>query len=59
MINNEQTGIYAIAAKLSEFWYFIPSAICASLFPAIINAKKTGQELYERRLKKLYGLMFW
>ncbi|MFA6463629.1 MAG: flippase [Candidatus Paceibacterota bacterium] len=59
MIGNEQTGIYAVASKLAEFWYFIPSTICASFFPALINAKKTGKELYERRLKKLYGFMFW
>lgn len=59
MIGNEQSGIYAIAAKLSEFWYFIPSVICASVFPAIINAKKTGKDLYEKRLSKLYSLMFY
>lgn len=59
MIGNEQTGIYAVASKLSEFWYFIPSAICASVFPALINAKKTSAELYKIRLKKLYSLMFW
>lgn len=59
MIGNEQNGIYAVAAKLSEFWYFIPSTIAGSVFPAIINAKKTSKELYEKRLSKLYSLMFY
>jgi len=59
MIGNEQNGIYAVAAKLSEFWYFIPSTISASVFPAIINAKKTSREIYEKRLSKLYSLMFY
>lgn len=59
MLGNESVGIYAVAAKLSEFWYFIPSIICASLFPAIMNAKKISKELFEHRLKKLYSLMFW
>ena len=59
MIGNEQTGIYAVAAKLSEFWYFIPGIICGSVFPAIVNAKKVSESLYNERLKKLYGLMFW
>jgi O-antigen/teichoic acid export membrane protein len=59
MLGNEQNGIYAVAAKLSEFWYFIPSIITASVFPAIVNARKTNKELYEKRLSKLYSLMFY
>ena len=59
MLGNESAGIYAVAVKLSEFWYFIPSLICVSVFPAIINAKKISKELYNKRLKKLYSTMFW
>ncbi len=59
MLGNEQAGVYAVAAKLSEFWYFVPSYICMSIFPAIINAKKTSIELYEKRLSKLYFFVFW
>jgi O-antigen/teichoic acid export membrane protein len=46
-------GLYAAAVKLSEIWYFIPGIICASLFPAIINAKKSNHSMYTARLKKL------
>ncbi len=59
MLGNESAGVYAVAVKLSEVWYFIPGVIAGALFPAIVNAKKVGQELYEARLKKLYFLMFW
>lgn len=59
MLGNEEAGIYAVAAKLSEFWYFIPSIICASVFPAILNAKKTAEALYRSRLANLYSLMFY
>jgi O-antigen/teichoic acid export membrane protein len=59
MIGNQNAGLYAIAVKLSEVWYFLPSIICISIFPAIVNAKKVSVELYEKRLKKLYFLMFW
>lgn len=48
------TGLYAAAVRLSEIWYFIPSIITASLFPAIVNAHKMSSELYHRRLEKLY-----
>ncbi len=33
----ELVGIYAVAAQLSEAWYFIPTAIIASFFPKLIN----------------------
>lgn len=50
-------GVYSVAVRLSEVWYFLPVVIVGSLFPAIINAKKTSKELYSRRLQQLYGLM--
>ncbi len=57
MLDAEQVGLYAAAARLSEAWYFIPVAISSSVFPAIINAKKTNEALYYQRLQKLYYLM--
>jgi len=59
MLGNEQAGIYAVAVKLSEVWYFIPGIICSSLFPSIVNAVNTSTELFENRLRKLYFSMFW
>ncbi len=57
IIDETSVGLYSVAVKLSEIWYFIPSIICASLFPAIVNAKKIGDRLYSHRLQKLYRLM--
>ena len=57
MIGNEASGLYAVAVKLSEFWYFIPTIICASLFPAIINAKNTNSDIYKKRLKNLFLML--
>jgi O-antigen/teichoic acid export membrane protein len=59
MLSTEAVGVYAVAVKLSEVWYFIPMVICNSVFPAIINSKKIGEELYYGRLQKLYNLMTW
>lgn len=58
MMSSTNVGLYAAAVKLSDIWYFIPGIICGSLFPAIINAKKSNQALYKNRLKNLYLLMF-
>jgi O-antigen/teichoic acid export membrane protein len=59
MISNESLGIYAVAVKLSEVWYFIPGVIIASVFPAIVNAKLVSEGLYTGRIMKLYSLVFW
>lgn len=50
-------GIYSAAVRLVEVWYFVPGIICSSLFPAIINAKKTSKYTYTRRLNNLYILL--
>jgi len=53
-LGDAAVGLYAAAVKLSEIWYFVPGIVCGSLFPAIINAKKSGEAIYKNRLKKLY-----
>ena len=59
MLGSGAVGQYAAAVRLSEAWYFIPTIISASLFPAIVNAKKQSEELYYARLQKLYDLVVW
>ncbi len=59
MLGEYEVGIYSAAVRLSEAFYFIPTLITASLFPAILNAKKQSEELYYARLQKLYDLMVW
>lgn len=57
MLNSRELGFYAAAVRLCEVWYFIPMVITTSLFPAILNAKKTDENLYLNRMQKLYDLM--
>lgn len=53
MMSAEFVGLYDAAVRMSEISYFIPNIIVAALFPAIINAKKTSEEIYFKRIKKL------
>lgn len=55
----EKVGIYSVAVNLVEVWYFIPMAITATVFPAIVNAKKLSDVIYYAKLEKLYLLMMW
>jgi O-antigen/teichoic acid export membrane protein len=59
ILGERQVGLYAAAVKISEIWYFIPVIICASLFPAIVNAKQHDAAQYKKRLNNLYWLMFY
>jgi len=55
----EAVGVFAAAVRLSEAWYFIPTIITTSLFPAIVNAKTRSEALYLRRMQNLYSLLIW
>jgi len=58
-VGSKAVGIYSAAANLSEAWYFIPVAIITSVFPALINARKTDHERYIKRLGNLYDLLIF
>jgi len=57
MVGDEAVGIYSAAVRISEVWYFIPTAIVASTFPSILEAKKHSERQYYQRLQQLYDLM--
>ena len=53
-----EVGIYAVASRLSEVWYFIPTALVASFFPMLLAAKKTSSVDYQAKLQKLNDGLF-
>ena len=59
MLGEREVGLYSSAVRLSEAWYFVPVIISTSLFPAIINARKVSQELYDIRMRRLYSAMIY
>ncbi|MFC3561587.1 flippase [Pedobacter jamesrossensis] len=58
-IGSKAVGIYSAAQNLSEAWYFIPIAIVTSVFPALLNARKTDLDRYQKRLGNLYDLLIY
>lgn len=57
ILNDEAVGIYSSAVRISEAWYFIPTAIASSVLPTIINAKKNSHKQYYSLLQKLIDMM--
>ncbi len=49
-----EVGIYAVAARLSEVWYFVPTAIVASIFPKLIELRESNPELFQHRLQQVF-----
>ncbi len=59
MVGDQAVGIYSVAVRISEIWYFIPMMIISSVSPAILASKKHSNEIYYQRLQRLYNLMVW
>ncbi|PHJ66988.1 flippase [Nostoc linckia z18] len=57
IIGDGAVGIYSAASRISEVWYFIPTAIVSSVSPTIFAAKQNNEEVYYQRIKQLLGLM--
>lgn len=51
-----EVGLYAAAARLSEVWYFLPTALAASVLPALLRAKAAHPREYAMRQQQYYDL---
>jgi PST family polysaccharide transporter len=49
-------GLYAAATRVSEVWYFIPTAIVSSVSPAIMKVKD-NPKVFDDRMRRLFSLM--
>ena len=58
MVNDDEVGMYSAALKISEIWYIIPTIICNSFFPSIIDGKKLSQKIYFRKFQNLFDILF-
>jgi len=60
MKGNEAVGVYSAAVRISEVWYFVPLAIVASNFPAVLDARARGDDgQYYRLIQRLYDVAVW
>lgn len=57
MKGNAEVGIYSVAVRISEVWYFIPRIINSSVLPSIVEAKAISEDVFYDRLQKLYNIM--
>lgn len=59
MLGESDVGYYATATALCTMWCFVLSAIIDSVYPSIMKAHKSDVELFEKRNKQLYAIVFY
>lgn len=57
IVGDQAVGVFSVAIRLSEVWYFIPMAIAGTVFPSVIQSKEVSETLYIERSQKLFQLM--
>ena len=55
--DSKELGYYAAAVRVSELWFFIPSAIVGSVFPNIIKTRELDEAEFYKRLQKLFNFL--
>jgi len=58
MVGTAEVGIYSVAVRFSEVWYFIPSAIAISIFPKLVEIRRKDKKRYERKLQQGFDILF-
>lgn len=57
MLGSKALGIYSVATRISELWYFVPTAIMAAALPRLTQSHEGGVEHYERELRRWLRMM--
>jgi O-antigen/teichoic acid export membrane protein len=58
LVGTAEVGIYSVAVRFSEVWYFIPAAIATSAFPRLVEIRQRDTERYDRRLQQGFDMLF-
>jgi PST family polysaccharide transporter len=58
MVTEGELGVYSAAVRLSELWYFIPTAIASSFFPTIIRSRENkSEQVHRERMQLFFDIM--
>jgi O-antigen/teichoic acid export membrane protein len=59
MVGNREVGVYSVAARLSEVWWFIPAAAGASILSVLVDSRSAGEDRYREHTQRMYDIMAW
>lgn len=58
-LGEQSAGIYAVAIRLTECWYFIPGALAAIAYPNLVKHRHLAPERFYDLLTMSCGAGFW
>ncbi|TGK83451.1 flippase [Leptospira montravelensis] len=58
LVGDRNLGIYSVAVRISEMWYFIPMAIASSFYPMLIKTFADNSVKYYKILQTLHCYLF-
>jgi len=56
MVGSKAVGVYTVAVRLAEVWFFFATAVYWSVLPSLVEAKAASEALFYQRLQKYYNL---
>lgn len=59
MVGETEVGYYSTATAICAMWTFVLQAIIDSVYPTILKLKKENNEVYERKNRQLYLIIFY
>ena len=59
MLSEESVGYYSTAVSICNVWVFVLSAIIDSMYPVIMESRKTSIIKYEQQNRLLYAIVFY
>lgn len=58
LVDRQAVGIYAVAAKFSEVWFFFPAAFVTAYFPQLIKRRLDDPDVYAVDIQKMNDFLF-
>jgi PST family polysaccharide transporter len=59
-LGDAQLGLYAVAVRIAELWFFVPMAVGAAAFPQLVGLRaEKGEAAFEAGLVKLFRALVY
>lgn len=59
MLDESAVGYFTTATTICLMWVFVLQAIIDSMYPTILDLKNKNQQLYEKKNRQLYAVVFY
>lgn len=57
MVSVSAAGTYAVASRISEVWYFLPTIIATAVFPRLIELRRDDPGKYRKKLQLVFDFL--